>query len=85
MEKIEDVKLNAIKKFDYIIKVLDSCETYEQTYNVQKWGSKIILNNFLYNKYYTFKRKELISFQSEYLKLFLEKLKVKRRLLNGDI
>lgn len=87
MNNYDEARLNAIKKFDYVVRVLNSCKTYEQIYNVQKWGTKVINKSFKYDNFLPFMGKiEMDGLKHVYLLSFLEKLKDKRKeVYNGKI
>jgi hypothetical protein len=40
--KQEKIYLEGIAKLSYLIKILGSCKTDKQVYNVQKWGFKVL-------------------------------------------
>lgn len=74
----EETRIKAIKNFDYIIKVLNSCETLEQIELVRLWGGSIITKSFKLEPYSGFKYENKIYFlKKTYLKGFIQKIEEK--------
>lgn len=46
LNRKEKIRLDGVKKLTFILKVLDTCVTYEQIENTRKWGFKILFEHF---------------------------------------
>lgn len=74
----EETRIKAIKNFDHVVKVLNSCETLEHIELVKKWGKYVIRKSFKLEPYSGFKYENKMYFlKKTYLKGFIQKIEEK--------
>lgn len=82
----EETRIKAIKNFDYVVKVLNSCETLEQIEIIQKWGKNVIRKSFKLEPYFGFRyESKMYILKNIYINGFTQKIEEKIKSLGNEI
>lgn len=74
----EETRIKAIKNFDYVVKVLNSCETLEHIELVKKWGKYVIRKSFKLEPYFGFRyESKMFILKNIYINGFNQKIEEK--------
>lgn len=82
----EETRIKAIKNFDYVVKVLNSCKTLEQIEIIQKWGKNVIRRSFKLEPYFGFRyESKMFILKNIYIDGFTQKIEEKIKSLGNEI